>query len=86
MVSLFLILVFYPEFAVLLQWLGWQDLLPRVARKARILNNPMIIVWNLYIALGCVAAYPFFAIGYRLSRKFEKTRPLKKSNKKRRII
>lgn len=87
MASLFLIFVFYPAFAALLQWLGLQDLLPKVARKAlRIRNNPMLIVWNLYFALGCVVAYPFFAIGHRLWRKFEKARPLKKSNKKRRII
>jgi len=87
MVSLFLIFVFYPAFAALFQWLGLQGLLPKVARKAlRIRDHPMLIVWNLYFALGCVAAYPFFAIANRLWRTFRKTRPFKKSNKKRRII
>lgn len=81
--SLFLILVFYPAFSLLLNWLGWQDLFPRIARKARMGNHPMIIGWTLYVALGCVAAYPFLAIGHRLSRRLF---PRKHSKKKNRII
>ncbi len=85
----FIVLLFivYPLLSRLLIWLGWGNAFPRIVRKARIRNNPAFVQYAFYIAIACIAAYPFLAVGNRIWRRLTRTRQaMKKSKKKNRIV
>lgn len=91
LVAFFLLaFVVYPLLAELAIWLGWQNVFRRVIGKARIRNNPKLVLYTVYLIMAVWGAYPILALGHhvwsRLSGKRAQGVKAEKRKPKNRIV